>query len=53
MKLVWIFVSIGGIIGGYLPTLFGQNPLSVISILCGAAGSFFGIWVYTKLDLGQ
>ncbi len=51
MKLVWIFVSIGGIIGGYVPTLFGQSAFSAASVLCGAIGSFVGIWLYTKLDL--
>lgn len=51
MGLIWIFISIGGLIGGYIPALFGQGPISWWSILTGTIGSFFGIWLFSKLDL--
>ena len=51
MKLIWIFIGIGGAIGGYLPLLFGAGDLSTWSILSGTIGSLIGIWLYKRLDL--
>jgi len=51
MKLIWVFVSIGGIVGAYLPTLFGVSGLSFWPIFTSALGSFAGIWLYNQLDL--
>jgi len=51
MKLIWIFIAIGGGIGGYVPTFFGAGVLSGWSILGTMIGSFAGIWVWKKLDL--
>jgi len=51
MKLVWLFITIGGGIGGYLPTFFGAGALSGWSILGTLIGSFVGIWAWKKLDL--
>jgi uncharacterized membrane protein YeaQ/YmgE (transglycosylase-associated protein family) len=51
MKLVWVFITIGGLIGGYIPVLFGQSDFSILSIITGGVGSLVGVWIYTKLDL--
>jgi hypothetical protein len=51
MKLIWIFITIGGGIGGYLPVLFGDSGFGGWSILGTLIGSFIGIWVWKRLDL--
>lgn len=48
MKKTIIIVSatIFGILGGYVPYLWGDKDLlSVSSILIGTVGALFGIWV--------
>ena len=51
MSLIWIFITIGGIIGGYIPVLFGANGFSPVSVLTATAGSIIGIIVYKKAGL--
>jgi hypothetical protein len=51
MKLIWLFITIGGAIGGYIPVLLGADGFSGWSILGTAVGSFTGIWVWKRLDL--
>jgi hypothetical protein len=45
-KLLLLLATIGGIVGGYVPVLFGDNELlDGWSILAGMIGGLFGIWV--------
>jgi hypothetical protein len=53
MSLLWLFVGIGGGIGGYGPVLLGADGLSLWSLLGGTVGSFVGLWAYRRLDLGD
>jgi len=49
--LMWISISIGGIIGGYLPVLlFHAGNFSIWSILGGGIGSIAGVWAAVKLN---
>jgi hypothetical protein len=48
-KLIWIGVFIGGIVGGYVPALWGSGVFSVSSIIFSGIGSFIGIWLGFKL----
>jgi hypothetical protein len=50
--LLYLCITIGGLIGGYLPVLFGASGLSLISIFGSAIGGFAGIWVAYRLDNG-
>jgi len=50
MSLIWIFITIGGFIGSYIPVLLGADGLSAWSILGGTIGSLAGIWFYKKMD---
>lgn len=50
MRLLWLFVSIGGVIGSYIPVMLGADGFSLWSILAGAIGSFVGIWAYHYFD---
>jgi len=48
--LLTFMAGICGLIGSYIPVLFGDNDLlSGWSILGGVIGGLFGIWVGVKL----
>jgi hypothetical protein len=45
-KVILLFATIGGIVGGYVPVLFGDNEfLDGWSILAGTIGGIVGIWL--------
>jgi len=46
---IWIFLFIGSLIGGYIPTLFGASFLSIASLWWSTVGSFLGIWAGYKI----
>ena len=49
---VYIGLTIGGIIGGYLPVaLFQVSSFSWVSLVCGFAGCLVGLWLGWKLTL--
>jgi hypothetical protein len=47
--LVWIGLSIGSLVGGYVPLLWGADVLSFSPLLFSAAGGILGIWLGFKL----
>jgi hypothetical protein len=48
--LIYLGITVGGIIGSYIPViLFHQGSFSVSSIIGGAIGSFAGLWAGYKL----
>ncbi|HVA96148.1 MAG TPA: hypothetical protein VND99_00690 [Candidatus Acidoferrales bacterium] len=46
---IWLFLSIGSIVGGYIPALFGASLLSFASLFWSTIGAFAGIWAGYKL----
>ena len=48
--IIFIGMTLGSIIGGYIPTLFGAGLLSYSSILFSGIGSILGIWIGYKLS---
>jgi hypothetical protein len=50
--LLYLCITIGGIVGGYIPVLLGAGGLSMISILGSAVGGFAGIWLAYRIDNG-
>ena len=48
--LVFIGMTVGSIIGGYIPTLFGAGLLSYSSAFFSAVGAILGVWVGFKLS---
>jgi uncharacterized membrane protein YeaQ/YmgE (transglycosylase-associated protein family) len=48
-KLIYLGITVGGLIGGYIPVLFGQDGFSVASLVGGTIGSFVGLWAGYKL----
>lgn len=46
---VMLGMTLGSIVGGYLPVLLGASALSMISVFTGTIGSIIGIWIAYKL----
>jgi hypothetical protein len=46
---IWIFLTIGSVVGGYLPTIFGSSFLSMASLFWSTVGSLIGIWIGFKI----
>lgn len=49
-RTIMIGATAGMLIGGWVPTLFGANPLGGWSVLGGLVGGFFGIWLAVWLS---
>ncbi len=49
-SLLYLGGSIGSLVGGYLPTLWGDSALSGASILLGMVGGILGIWLAYKIS---
>lgn len=47
---MYICISIGGLVGGYVPTLFGANGFSPWAILGSTIGGVLGIYVAVKVS---
>ena len=43
--LVWIGLTIGSAVGGYLPALWGGGVIPFSSVVLSAVGGIVGIWV--------
>jgi hypothetical protein len=44
-KMIMLGMVIGSFVGAYVPTLFGVDEFSMISILTGISGGMLGIWI--------
>ena len=42
--LIWIGLFAGGILGGYLPVLFGAAGMSLAALAGNTVGGLLGIW---------
>ena len=51
-SLIWIGVFVGTTIGGFLPTLWGADFLSISSIVWSTVGGIAGIYLGFKLSHG-
>jgi hypothetical protein len=49
-KLIWVGLTIGGFVGGYIPLLWGDSAFSFASIIFSAIGGLAGIWAGYKLS---
>lgn len=47
---MYIFITIFGAIGAYLPSLLGANGFSVWGIIGSTIGGLFGIWIAVKIS---
>ena len=46
---IWIGASVGGFIGGWIPSLWGADFLSPMSVLLSTVGGLLGIFAVVKL----
>ena len=49
-KILWMCITVGSTIGGYLPTVVGQGAFSLASFAGGIAGALAGIWAARRID---
>jgi uncharacterized membrane protein YeaQ/YmgE (transglycosylase-associated protein family) len=49
-KVLWMSMTVGSTIGGYIPVYFGQGDFSIASILGSAIGAVAGIYAATRID---
>lgn len=49
-SIIWIGVFVGSTIGGFIPSLWGADFLSMSSVIFTAIGGFAGIWLGYKLS---
>ncbi len=43
--LIYLLMTIGTLVGGYIPNIWGADLFSVSSVILGAVGGFAGIWL--------
>jgi hypothetical protein len=48
--LMWLGITIGGIVGSLVPLLWHAGSFSFTSIIFGGIGSLLGIWAVYKLN---
>jgi hypothetical protein len=49
-KIVWLFMTIGLFVGGFIPVLWGGSEFSFSSIILSGVGGIIGIWFGFKLS---
>ena len=49
-SVIWIGMTVGSAVGGYLPMIWGGSLFSFTSIILTAIGGFAGIYVGFKLS---
>jgi hypothetical protein len=48
-SLIYLGIFVGGTIGSYIPTFFGQDMFSAASLIGTVVGSFAGLWAGYKI----
>jgi len=49
-RIIYFGMFLGGAIGGYIPTLWGDAYFSMWSVLLNAVGAIIGIYIAYKLS---
>lgn len=44
-RITTLMMFLGGIVGSYIPTLWGAATVSMVGLFFGAAGAIVGIWI--------
>ena len=48
-RIVWLFVVVGMVVGGFVPLLWGGSALGLASLVFGALGGVGGLWLAAKV----
>jgi hypothetical protein len=46
---IWMCATMGTLVGGFVPALWGGSQLGVASLLFAALGGFAGVWAGVRL----
>ena len=49
-KIIYVFIAFFGVLGAYLPVIFGASGLSGWSLIGGIVGSFIGLIIGVKVN---
>lgn len=49
-SLIWLGLFLGSAIGGYIPTLWGDNFFSLSSVVLSGICAVIGVWIGFKLS---
>lgn len=49
-SLIWVGMTLGSVLGGYVPMLWGAGVFSFSSLLFGTAGAILGIWIAFRIS---
>jgi len=49
-KCIWLGMTVGSFLGGYIPSLWGAGMLSMWSMFLSAVGALVGIWAGYQLS---
>jgi uncharacterized membrane protein YeaQ/YmgE (transglycosylase-associated protein family) len=44
-RITWLLATIGSYAGSYIPLLWGVSGFTISSLIFGALGAVFGIWI--------
>ena len=47
--VIGLCMGFGGLVGGYVPVLWGASSLSLQSFLFGAVGAALGVWAGARV----
>ena len=48
--LIWICATVGSIIGGFIPSLWGADMFSLSPLIFGSIGAVIGIYLGFKIN---
>ena len=48
-KLIWLGLFLGSTVGGFIPSLWGSNFISMSGVIGSAVGGILGIYLGFKL----
>lgn len=48
-RIVWLFVGVGMVVGGFVPLLWGGSALGLSSLVFGSLGGVAGLWLAAKV----
>lgn len=49
-SFIWVGMTVGGFIGGYVPSLWGADAFSMSGLLGTTIGGLLGIWLGFRLS---
>jgi hypothetical protein len=49
-SVIGLWATFGTFAGAYVPTLWGHSGLSITSLVFGAVGGIFGVWLGVRLS---